>query len=198
MARHRNLAVIHPGASVLADGWILNPEGTRDRIEIGSNSIVRAELFVFPHGGSIRIGEWCFIGPQSHVWSAASVTIGDRVLISHQVNIHDTNGHSLDARLRHQQFVDIATSGHPTNPVDIVADPVMIGDDVWIGFGSSVLKGVTIGEGAVVAARSLVTDDVEPWTVVAGSPARLVRKLERAVGAISFHDREKPLRPDTP
>jgi acetyltransferase-like isoleucine patch superfamily enzyme len=179
MARHRNLAVIHRGASVLSDGWILNPEGTRKRIEIGANSIVRAELFVFPHSGSIRIGEWCFIGPQSHVWSAASVTIGDRVLISHQVNIHDTNGHSLNASLRHQQFVEIATSGHPINPVDIAADPVTIGNDAWIGFGSSILKGVTIGEGAVIAARSVVTDDVEPWTVVAGFPARPVRKLER-------------------
>jgi acetyltransferase-like isoleucine patch superfamily enzyme len=178
MARHRNLAVIRRGARVLPDGWILNPEGTRDRIEIGANSIVRGELFVFPHGGRIRIGEWSFIGPQSHVWSAASVTIGDRVLISHQVNIHDTNGHSLNASLRHQQFFDIATSGHPTNPIDIVAEPVMIGNDVWIGFGSSILKGVTIGEGAVVAARSLVMDNVEPWTVVAGFPARLVRTLE--------------------
>lgn len=179
MARHQNLAVIHPGARVLADGWILNPEGTRERIEIGANSIVRAELFVFPHGGRIKIGEWCFIGQQSHVWSAESVTIGNRVLISHQVNIHDTDGHSLDPSLRHQQFFEIATAGHPTNPVDIAAASVTIGDDAWIGFGSSILKGVTIGEGAIVAAGSVVVDDVGPWTVVAGSPARLVRTLQR-------------------
>jgi galactoside O-acetyltransferase len=54
----------------------------------------------------------------------------------------------------------------------------MIGNKAWLGFDSAILKGVRIGEGAVVGAKSVVTKDVEPWTVVAGNPARVIRTLE--------------------
>jgi acetyltransferase-like isoleucine patch superfamily enzyme len=54
---------------------------------------------------------------------------------------------------------------------DVASKPVLIEDDVWIGFGAAVLKGVTVGRGAVVAARSVVTKDVPPYSVVAGNPA---------------------------
>lgn len=55
--------------------------------------------------------------------------------------------------------------------------PVKISDKVWIGFNSIILKGVTIGEGAVVGAGSVVTKDVPAWTVVAGNPARIIREI---------------------
>lgn len=171
MMRHRRFATFGPGARVLVDGWVLNPQGDPSRIRIGANTVVRGDLFVFPHGGQITIGEWCFIGQQSHVWSAARLTIGNRVLISHQVNIHDTNGHPLDAEQRHRQTRAILTTGHPLDPGDIASAPVTIGDDAWIGFGASILKGVNIGAGAVVAARSLVLKDVEAGAIVGGSPA---------------------------
>jgi acetyltransferase-like isoleucine patch superfamily enzyme len=180
MMRHRRFAAFGPGARVLHDGWILNPQGDRSRIRVGAHTVVRGDLFVFPHGGEISIGEWCFIGQQSHLWSAAKLTIGDRVLISHQVNIHDTNGHPLDAGQRHAQTRAILTIGHPADPGDIASAPVTIGDDAWIGFGASVLKGVTIGAGAIVAARSLVLKDVEPDTIVGGSPAIPIGRRPRA------------------
>ncbi len=132
---------------------------------------------MFPHAGSITIGDWCFVGEDTYIWSSSEVTIGDRVLISHNVNIHDTNGHPLDARARHDQFQLIATVGHPAEIESIIAEPVLIGDDVWIGFNASILKGVTIGEGAIVAAGAVVTKDVPPYSVVAGNPAKVVRTL---------------------
>jgi len=55
--------------------------------------------------------------------------------------------------------------------------PIKIEDDVWIGMNVLVLKGVTIGRGAIVAAGSVVTKNVEPWTVVGGNPAKLIKKL---------------------
>jgi acetyltransferase-like isoleucine patch superfamily enzyme len=58
-----------------------------------------------------------------------------------------------------------------------VAKPVHVGRAAWIGFDSCILPGVTVGEGAVVGARSVVTEDVQPFTIVAGNPARLVRRL---------------------
>ncbi|HBN4333859.1 TPA: maltose O-acetyltransferase, partial [Escherichia coli] len=54
-----------------------------------------------------------------------------------------------------------------------------IGDNVWIGFQAAILKGVTIGEGAVVAARAVVTKDVPAWSVVAGNPAKVVKEIPR-------------------
>jgi maltose O-acetyltransferase len=189
MLRHRRLATIDPTARVLADGWILNPQGGRGRIRIGAHSVIRGELFVFPHGGRLTIGAWCFVGPQSFIWSAAEVTIGDRVLISHQVNIHDTNGHALDAAERHAQTRAILTTGHPSDPPGIASAPVRIGDDAWIGFGASVLKGVTIGAGAVVAARSVVLDDVPPGAIVGGSPARIIGQAPPPTELMTTEDR---------
>ena len=111
---------------------------------------------------------------------AASVTIGNRVLISHLVNIHDTNSHPVDANKRHEQFLQILERGHPSEgDLDVRSAPIRIGDDVWIGFNSIILKGVTIGPRAIVAAGSVVTEDVPPAVIVAGitvlSPRRSVR-----------------------
>ncbi|MEE4213008.1 MAG: DapH/DapD/GlmU-related protein [Parvularcula sp.] len=99
------------------------------------------------------------------------------MLISHNVNIHDTNGHPLDPDARHLQYQSIATVGHPSEIETILANPIAIEDKVWIGFGATILKGVTIGEGAIVAAGAVVTKDVPPYSIVAGNPARVVRNL---------------------
>lgn len=53
---------------------------------------------------------------------------------------------------------------------------VIIGNDVWIGFGSTIMSGVTIGDGAIIAAKSVVTKNVEPYTIVGGNPAKLIKK----------------------
>lgn len=177
MYRHRQLAEIGRSSKVLYDGWIENPEGSANRIKIGEHTIIRGNIFVFPHGGSISIGDWCFVGQNSYIWSSENIQIGNRCLVSHDVNIHDTNGHSIDARLRHEQYKSIASTGHPPDVPDITASPIKIEDDVWIGFGATLLKGVHIGRGAIIASRSVVTEDVEEWTVVAGNPARLVRRI---------------------
>nr|WP_223216407.1 hypothetical protein [Rhizobium mesosinicum] len=55
--------------------------------------------------------------------------------------------------------------------------PVVIQDKVWMGFGASTLKGVTIGEGAVIGAQGVVTRDLEPYAVIAGNPARVIRRI---------------------
>lgn len=150
----------------------INNHRERERIRIGANSHVMGMLQVLPNGGEIDVGRDCFIGEWSYIWSTASIKIGDRVLISHSVNIHDNNSHSLSAQKRHQHYLDIITTGHPRKIDDMKCKSVLIEDDVWIGFNSTILKGVTIGRGAVVGACSVVTKDVAPYTVVAGSPAR--------------------------
>ena len=77
---------------------------------------------------------------------------------------------------RHEQIRQIFTRGHPR---EILLDesPVRICDDAWIGAGAIVLRGVTVGQGGVVAAGAVVTKDVLPYSIVAGNPAVLVREL---------------------
>ncbi len=161
-------------------GEVVNILGDREAIRIGAHSVVAGQLLTFGHGGCIEIGQWCFVGPGSRIWSSASVRIGDRVLISHGVNIHDGDAHPQDAAERHAQYAAIVTRGHPRTGENVEAAPVVIEDDAWLGFNSIVLKGVTIGRGAIVAAGAVVTSDVPAGSVVAGNPARVVREETEA------------------
>ena len=145
-------------------------------IRIGAGSIVDGDLLTFAHGGRITVGEWCYIGEGSRLWSAAHIDIGDRVMISHNVNIFDNLTHPVDPASRHRHFRAIATAGHPRQ-IDLGERPVHIEDDAWIAAGAMVLRGVTVGKAAIVGAGAVVTHDVPPFAIVAGNPARVIRYL---------------------
>ena len=155
---------------------IKNARGATDKIVVGRHSRILGELFTFAHGGEIKIGEWCYVGEGTRIWSAASIVIGNRVLISHNANILDSLTHPLGAAARHQQIREIFTRGHPRE-ISLDESPVRIGDDAWIGAGAMVLRGVTVGEGGVVAAGAVVTKDVPAFSIVAGNPAVLIREI---------------------
>jgi acetyltransferase-like isoleucine patch superfamily enzyme len=158
------------------EGRILN-NGGRSSIRIGRNTHIRGELLTFGHGGRISIGEYCYIGEQTRVWSGTSIRIGDRVLVSHLVNVFDNDTHPLDPRARHAQFREIITRGHPQN-VALNDRPVVIEDDALVCASVTILSGVTVGRAAVIGAGSVVTRDVPAATLVAGNPARVVRHLD--------------------
>lgn len=155
---------------------IRNIRGHTPSIKVGDHSIVAGELLIFLHGGNISIGDWCYIGEGARVWSSSSIRIGDRVLISHNVNIFDSLTHPVNARQRHEQFKAIAESGHPGS-IDLGEKPVILGDDAWIGANAIILRGVTIGKAAIVGAGSVVTRDIPPFTIVSGNPANIVREI---------------------
>lgn len=155
---------------------IVNILGRREAISIGAGTHVRGELLTFAHGGSISIGRHCYIGEGSRIWSAGRIRIGDHVLVSHDVTILDNLTHPLGARARREHFRQIALDGHPAR-IDLGERPVEIHDDAWIGCMSVILRGVVIGEGAIIGAGSVVTESVAPYTIVAGNPARPVREL---------------------
>jgi hypothetical protein len=98
------------------------------------------------------------------ILDCARVTIGDRVLFGPNVQVY-TAGHPVEGWVRK------GTAGPE------FAKPITIGDDVWVGGGAIILPGVTIGDSCVVGAGAVVTKDVAPCTVVAGNPARVVRRL---------------------
>lgn len=163
-------AVLHDTAR------IVNNLPDSSAIGIGAHTHVKGELLTFGSGGKIVIGEYCYIGEQSHIWSAKSIDIGDRVLISHNVNIFDNATHPLNARARHEQFKSIISDGHPKN-INLAERPIVIANDVLIGCMSIILKGVTIGQGSIIGAGSVVTKDIPPYSIAVGNPAVVIREI---------------------
>jgi len=172
----RTLCLRGVGSQIGRNARIINIGGPSNRISIGARSIVDGELLVFPHGGSISLGEWCYVGSGTRIWSGGSIEIGNRVLISNNVSIVDNLTHPISPKARHKQFQQIYSSGHPKD-IELDDQPVRILDDAWIAMGATILRGVTIGRGAIVGAASVVTRDVPDYTIVAGNPARVIRIL---------------------
>jgi acetyltransferase-like isoleucine patch superfamily enzyme len=107
--------------------------------------------------GEIRIGRGTYLGKRTEIIAEDSVRIGDDTLVSWDVLIMDTDYHEIDGCEKHR--------------------PVSIGSGVWIGARASILKGVAIGDGAVIAAGAVVTSDVPPGYLAAGTPARPIRPV---------------------
>jgi acetyltransferase-like isoleucine patch superfamily enzyme len=162
---------------VLHDARVLNFQNNPSKIKIGDSCTIRGELFINGYGGKITIGNYSSVGEFARIWSAAEVTIGNSVHISHGVNIIDNNTHSINYKERHEEYIEIFNKGNIKTQGNIAAAPIIIEDNVWISFNASVLKGVTIGKGAIIAANSLVTKDVPPFTLVGGNPAVFIKSL---------------------
>jgi acetyltransferase-like isoleucine patch superfamily enzyme len=167
------------GTQLYSTAVIHNSSGKPERITLGEQVHIRGELLVFSFGGMIEIGAFSFVGSETRIWSAEKITIGSHVLISHQVTIVDTNSHEIDHLSRAGSFKKLVTEGQPRVKPDILTAPVIIEDHVWINFNVSILKGVRIGKGAIIAAGSVVTKDVAPFTMVGGNPARLIKTLDQ-------------------
>ena len=130
----------------------------------GRASLVGYKLYDEPE---FRVGDRTYIGPGFSLSVARRVTIGDDCHIASNVSIMDHDGHPLDPEKR--------AAGEAVEKKDV--RPVVIENKVWIGNDARVLKGVFIGEGAVVGAGSVVRKDVPPYALVTGNPAAQVKSL---------------------
>lgn len=159
-----------------------------ERIYIGNNSVVGCSIVLERKIGNVVIGNNTYIGASTIICSE-NITIGSDVLIAWGVTIVDHDSHSLDWNKRindvHQWregYLNGNLAGAASQKDwDVVPRaPIKIGDKVWIGFNAIILKGVSVGTGAVIATGAVVTKDVPPWTVVGGNPARVIKQLEPA------------------
>ncbi len=124
----------------------------------GSVSLARKCRIDYPW--RLKMGEKSSLGDGAWAYCLDHITIGKNCCIGEDVRLL-TGSH------------DVASPRF-----DLVTKPIVIQDNVWVATGAIILPGVTIGEGAVVAAGAVVTKDVEPWTVVGGNPAKFIKKRE--------------------
>ncbi len=144
------------------------------RLTIGAKSMFQGSIAADHPAAIVTIGSNTFVGG-SRLVCAKEICIGDNVLISWGCTLVDHDSHSLVWEERQNDVRDWHYGRKDWSHVTM--EKVTICDKAWIGFNVVILKGVTVGEGAVVGACSVVTKDVEPYTVVAGNPARLVKRL---------------------
>jgi acetyltransferase-like isoleucine patch superfamily enzyme len=159
----RPIVSLAPDSAItIASRALLISRPSRTALGVSSPVILRTLL----PGASIQIGEDTGLSGAA-ICAARSVFIGARVLLGADVIITDTDFHPVDQVPRR----------HGATPAPGPGDSVVIEDDVFVGARSIILRGVRVGHGSVVGAGSVLTRDVAPQTVVAGSPARYIRDV---------------------
>lgn len=169
-SRNLRIRVANDGVDV---PWSTNIErGVRIKVtdggllELADGCSLCANTQIVVQGANLRLGAGTFVGNGCVIVAQQSIRIGQRVLIGEYVSIRDQD-HRIDGA------GPITDSGFETSPIEI-------GDDVWIGAKSTVLRGSCIGNGAVVGAHSLVRGDLPDGAVAVGLPARIVRQRAQA------------------
>lgn len=188
LIRSGRFAVL-PDTSIYEESFwmdLRHPKDGKKYLQIGEKSIIGG-CFVFEtETGFVSVGNRTLIAGSSTLISKSKILIGDDVIIAGGTVVYDHDSHSVHWELRRndisQQYKDFMELRDPISRKNwdaVPSAPIQIKNGVWIGRDALILKGVTIGEYAVVGAGAVVTKDVEPWTVVAGNPAKIVKRLKK-------------------
>ena len=156
------------------------------RINIGSDCLLGVKCIFETDEGEVSIGDRVYIGA-STIICRNKITFGNDILVAWGVMFYDHDSHSVDYKERQEDIKQVLKDFKQSkgnylqnkNWEVVKSAPISIHDNVWIGMDALILKGVTIGEGAIVAARSVVTKDVPPFAVVAGNPAKVVKQMTK-------------------
>jgi acetyltransferase-like isoleucine patch superfamily enzyme len=170
-ARLSGTVLIGRGTSI---AWRRLKRMSGNQLSVGEDSIIHADISFEDSGGKIQIGSRTFVG-RSDLVCYRSLMIGDDVIMSWGITVVDHDSHSIEWEKRRNDVLDWGKG--QKNWQHVAHAPVVIGNKAWIGFNVSILKGVTIGEGAVIGACSVVTRDIPPYSVAVGNPAKVVRSL---------------------
>jgi acetyltransferase-like isoleucine patch superfamily enzyme len=154
--------------------WVENLAHDPAKVTIGAHTAVRGLMRIEPTG-SLKIGEYTYIGDDTLISANAEVVIGNDVAIAHGAQIFDNSSHPVDWQQR--QLHTRMILGGERAQVSFPGRPVHIGDNVWIGMHAIILAGVTVGARAIISAGAVVTSDVAADTVVGGNPAKLIKQL---------------------
>jgi len=163
------------GRRMVLDGMLFL--GPRVALEIGRTARVRFGRWVWIghgtkircHEGEVRIGDKTVLGQECTISAYQHVSIGEQCIVADRVMMIDFDH-------------NVAEVERPIRLQGIYKRDVHVGNNVWIGYGAQILRGVTVGDNAIIGASAVVTKDVPANAVVAGAPARVVRMREAPVG----------------
>lgn len=159
--------------------FLFTPEEETAYLTVGEDCVVDGSIILL--GGKMAIGDRVVVNEGTKLICADGITIGNDVLISWGCMIVDSNMHALDSRERlkdtrgARKAMEEQTLGKNVDHSAVRSRPIVIKDKAWIGFNAIIMKGVTVGEGAIVGAESVVTKDGPDYAVVAGNPARIIK-----------------------
>lgn len=153
------------GKIMFGDNLRMNNGMIANQIGYNTSCVFRAES-----GGSIIIGENVGMSQTTMVAKKADITIGDNVKLGGGVKVYTTDFHCLDYMKRRDVTIDMTGR---------ICEPVLIGDDCFIGAGSIVLKGVSIGARSIIGAGSIVTKDIPADCIAAGNPCKVIKKINQ-------------------
>ena len=181
-----HLRYLKIGDSILQSNFdiqVINPE-IRKYVTIGKDNMLDCRILFESGAGNVIIGDRVYIG-NSTIICRSNIEFGNNIFVAWGAYFYDHDSHSMDFRHRQsditQQLKDHRNKEFfikNKNWNVVKSAPIKICDNAWIGMNAVILKGVTIGEGAIVGAGSVVTKSVLPWTVVAGNPAKLIKELK--------------------
>lgn len=166
------------------DPIIKNESGNARQILIGDYCRISSGKIICKKNAIVQIGNFTVLQDGASLLCLESIVVGNYTGIAGGTTIIDNNTHSIDVenRIEHRIRVSPLGAGYLGlgNGWEMSeSSPVKIGDCVWIGADCTILKGVTIGDGSIVARNSVVTKNVPPYTIVAGNPARVVKTLKK-------------------
>lgn len=159
------------------------PIKNKKYVIIGDNSILDCCVTFETETGQLIVGSNSYIG-SSNIICKSEIKFEDDVFVAWGCWFYDHDSHSIDYRER-QKDIQMQLSDYRSGRNfienknwDVVnSKPIKICSNAWIGMNCIILKGVTIGEGAIIGAGSVVTKDVVPWTIVGGNPARVIKEI---------------------
>lgn len=155
----------------------INETGKKENIQIGDNCEINGSIHSRGNG-IIKIGNFSTIRFQTRIFAVNKIEIGNYVIISNNVTIYDNNNHPTEPNLR-KEMCESGFYSDLWNAERSLSLPIKISDNVWIGERAILLKGITVGQGAIVAMGAVVTKDVPEYSIVAGNPAKIVKYLNK-------------------
>ena len=133
-------------------------------------------MFDVGPAGCVKLGDYALVHG-ARIICDSEVTVGDYALISWNVVLMDSYRMPLSSLERRRELEMVPTRQQRVCMAAVEAKPIHIEPSVWIGFDACVLPGVTIGEGSIIGAKSVVNADIPPFTIAAGNPARVIREM---------------------